>query len=138
MRPERTGSFSALLLVLLAAVMVLAVASPASALECGETFVEDTYEESTRSLELDNQTAMVVHVKRTYTVEGDTRPYFRFVSSFVDRNYVDHSGDTNDSRAGLDEGFIGRYSVNYLTGQEAWNGRETLSPDEQACALLAG
>lgn len=119
-------------------VLITALVVPASALECGETFVDDTMEERVRVLELSSQTVMVVHGTRTYTVEGDTRPFFRFVSSFVDRNYVDRNGDTNDFRAGLDEGFIGHYSHNLMTGQEAWNGQETLTPDEQACAILAG
>ena len=128
----------ALPMAILTAAMTLALASPARALECGETFVEDTYEERSRVLELDGQTVTVTHIARTYTVEGESRPFYRFVASYADRNYVDQNGDTNDMRAGLDERFTGHYFINYQTGQEAWNGQTTLSPDEQACAILDG
>lgn len=107
--------------------------------DCGGTFtVLGAYEEWSQEKTLDNQVVLLVHATRTYTVDGESRPFFRFVSSFVDRNYVNHSGETNDFRAGLDEGFIGHTSFNYSTGEEAIHGQETLSPDDQACGLLTG
>lgn len=106
-------------------------------LDCSGTNVVGTYEEWSRLMTLDGQVVMLVHVSRTYTVDGESRPFFRFVSNLVDRNYVNQSGETSDFRAGLDEGFIGHISFNYSTGEEAVHGQETLSPDERACAAIA-
>lgn len=136
MRIVRTSRATVLLLAFVATVTALALAAPASALDCGGIYVETTYEERSRVIVVNDQTVLLVHATRTYTVEGDPRPYYRFVSSFVDRNYVDQNGDTNDFRAGLDEGFIGHSWFNYGTGEEARNGQDTLSPDEQACMVL--
>lgn len=115
---------------------MLALSAPVNALECGETYVETTHDERTREMTVGDQNILVAHATRTYTIEGESHPYLRLVSSFVDRNFVDQNGDTNDFRAGLDEGFIGHYSINYGTGQESWNGQQILNPDEQACAIL--
>lgn len=106
--------------------------------ECFGTYLLGTYTEWGQEKTLDNQVVILVHVTRTYTVEGEPRPFFRFVSALVDRNYVNQSGETNDFRAGLDEEFIGHTSFNYSTGEAASQGQETLSPDDQACALLVG
>ena len=104
--------------------------------ECGGTNVLGAYEEWSQEKTLDNQVVLIVHVTRTYTVEGESRPFFRFVSAFVDRNYVNQSGQTKDFRAGIDEAFIGHTSFNYSTGEEAIHGQETLSPDDQACGVF--
>ena len=102
---------------------------------CEDTEVLMVYEEWSQRITSDQQTLLLVHVTRTYSVE-DELPFFRFVSSYVDRSYQGSTGDAMASRAGLDEGFTGHLLINEFTGEETRSGQETLSPNEQACAAL--
>jgi hypothetical protein len=105
---------------------------------CDDTEVSYLWEEWSQTRTSEQQDLLLVHVTRTYTIGDQSLPFFRFVGSFADRSYEGLTGDRTSSRAGLDEGFIGHTLVNEFTEEVTRNGQETLSPDEQACAVLAG
>lgn len=107
-------------------------------LSCDGIDVGVLYEEWSREAVLEGQVVLLVHVTRFYTVEGESRPSFRFVGSFVDRFYVNEDGEATSLRAGLDEGFVGRKLVNEATGEVISSGQQTLEPDEQACLSITG
>ena len=107
-------------------------------IECGGVGVSAFYEEWSQVLTLDNQQVQLVHVTRTYTVEGESLPFFRFVSSWVERGYENQDGDHISERSGLDEGFIGHNAFNDSTGEAVMHGQETLEPDALACEALSG
>ncbi len=106
-------------------------------IECGGVAVSAFYAEWGQ-LTGDNQQVQLVHVTRTYTVEGESLPFFRFVSSWVERGYENQDGDHISARSGLDEGFIGHNSFNDSTGEAVMHGQETLEPDALACEALSG
>jgi hypothetical protein len=125
--------------VLLAVVAgMIALGTPASALDCGGVEVERVDEESSRFLTPGNQDLQLVHATTTYTVEGESRPFFRFVSSWVERGYQNQDDEHISARSGRDEGFSGRIFSNDSTGELVTHGRETLPPDDLACEVLSG
>ena len=104
-------------------------------IECGEVGVSAFSEEWSQT----NQQVQLVHGTRTYTVEGESLPFFRFVSSWVERGFENQDGDHISARSGLDEGFIGHRSSNDSPGGAAvMRGQETLEPDALACEALSG
>ena len=107
-------------------------------IDCGVP-VSMSYAEWSQVLTQDNQQVQLVHVTRTYTVEGESLPFFRFVSSWVERGYENRDGDHISVRSGLDEGFIGHNSFNDATQKAVMpHGQETLEPDVLACEALSG
>jgi hypothetical protein len=82
--------------------------------------------------------SQVGHIVYTYT-EGENS--FRYVETFVDRNYENQDGDHISSRRGrMFNGLIGFTAINDTPGEEevVHHGYADQSADEQACAALMG
>lgn len=104
------------------------------AADCGDdVFIEAVADGWVQLMEDGSQ---VGHVVYTYT-EGENS--FRYVETFVDRNYDNEVGEHISSRRGrMFEGLIGFFAVNDATGEVTSHGKADQSADEQACAALLG
>ncbi len=124
--------------VLLAVVVgMIALGAPANAFDCDGVEVERVDEDSSRLWMPGTQELQLGHATATYTVEGESLPFFRFVSSWIERPYVAESGEVLSVRSGRDEGFIGHTVWSDWAGDHiVEHGHETLQPDELACEAL--
>lgn len=149
MRSGRTLTLGVALVLAMGLASPVAIASPEPfsfeyeeyeeyELSCDGVDVGVVKEEWSQEAVLEGQVVLLVHVTRIYTVGDESRPFFRFVGSFVDRFFMDEDGGATSLRAGLDEGFIGRKLVNEATGGVISSGQQTLEPDEQACLAITG
>ena len=132
--------------VLLVVAGMMALSLPANAaptetdsfpwfVDCDGTEITGWYEEWVQEFTLENGTIIQLgHATITYTFEGKT---FSFVEAYVDLSYTNQDGEGISTRRGrLFNGRTGYYLEG--GGEIVFHGLESLSADEQACAVLVG